>query len=233
MRGRGRCVVQLLEADRPVDERGGVGADDHHLVADRLHRRARRRAASPRRLDEALDRRRPPPPPRPPPSAACSRRGRRTRSRRAAGRGRRRPSTSTSMWPTTSCSTKCRRKRWWTWSMIGEASGSSSRASPSISSAISRPGHAVAHQRLVDVEVEEPHLGVGDLRERLAVHAHELQQARRAGSPRRAPRRRSAAAARSSSGMPLERARREAERQPDAARSAPARARSRAPPRRA
>ena len=60
--------------------------------------------------------------------------------------------------------------------MIGEASGSSSRARSSISSAISHAGHAVAHQRLVDVEVEEPHLGVGDLRERLAVDAHELQE---------------------------------------------------------
>ena len=39
-----------------------------------------------------------------------------------------------------------------------------------------QPGHAVAHQRLVDVEVEEPHLGVGDLRQRLAVDAHELQE---------------------------------------------------------
>ena len=44
------------------------------------------------------------------------------------------------MWPITSCSTKWARKRWWTWSMIGEASGSSSRASDSISSAISIPG---------------------------------------------------------------------------------------------
>ena len=60
--------------------------------------------------------------------------------------------------------------------MIGEASGSSSRARPSISSAISMPGDAVAHERLVDVEVEEADLGVGDLRERLPVHAHELEE---------------------------------------------------------
>ena len=39
-----------------------------------------------------------------------------------------------------------------------------------------QPGDAVAHQRLVDVEVEEPHLGVGDLGQRLAVDAHELQE---------------------------------------------------------
>ena len=87
-----------------------------------------------------------------------------------------------------------RRKRWWTWSMIGEASGSSSRARPSISSAISRPGDAVAHQRLVDVEVEEAHLGVGDLRQRLAVDAHELQERDEREAGRAAPRRRSAAA---------------------------------------
>ena len=60
--------------------------------------------------------------------------------------------------------------------MIGEASGSSSRGE-----ALHLLGHlqardAVAHQRLVDVEVEQPHLGVGDLRERLAVDADELQE---------------------------------------------------------
>ncbi len=38
------------------------------------------------------------------------------------------------------------------------------------------PRHAVAHQRLVHVEVEELDLGVGDLRQRLPVHAHELQE---------------------------------------------------------
>ena len=37
-------------------------------------------------------------------------------------------------------------------------------------------GDAVAHERLVDVEVEQAHLGVGDLRERLPVDAHELQE---------------------------------------------------------
>ena len=35
---------------------------------------------------------------------------------------------------------------------------------------------ALAHERLVDVEVEEAHLGVGHLRQRLPVDAHELQQ---------------------------------------------------------
>jgi hypothetical protein len=37
-------------------------------------------------------------------------------------------------------------------------------------------GHAVAHERLVDVEVEEARLGVGDLGERLPVHARELEE---------------------------------------------------------
>ena len=32
-------------------------------------------------------------------------------------------------------------------------------------------GHALAHERLVHVEVEQAHLGVGDLGERLPVHA--------------------------------------------------------------
>ena len=44
------------------------------------------------------------------------------------------------MWPIDVLLDEVRRKRWWTWSMIGEASGSSSRARPSISSAISSPG---------------------------------------------------------------------------------------------
>ena len=36
--------------------------------------------------------------------------------------------------------------------------------------------HAVVDQRLVDVEVEEPDLGVGDPRQRLPVDAHELEE---------------------------------------------------------
>ena len=38
------------------------------------------------------------------------------------------------------------------------------------------PPDAVAHQRLVHVEVEQAHLGVGHLGQRLAVDAHELQE---------------------------------------------------------
>ena len=56
---------------------------------------------------------------------------------------RRRPSSSpppsSSRWPTTSWPTKCWSIRWCTRSMIGEASGSSSEAMPSIVSAISSP----------------------------------------------------------------------------------------------
>ena len=60
--------------------------------------------------------------------------------------------------------------------MIGEASGSSSRASPSISSAISRFGTPSWISGSCDVEVEEADLGVGDAGERLAVDAHELEE---------------------------------------------------------
>ena len=60
--------------------------------------------------------------------------------------------------------------------MSGEVRGSRSPASPSISSAISRPGTPFAHQRLVDVEVEQAHLGVGDLRQCLTVDPGELQK---------------------------------------------------------
>ncbi len=40
-------------------------------------------------------------------------------------------------------------------------------------------GHALAHQRLVHVQVDQPHLGFGDLRDRLPVHARELQERHR------------------------------------------------------
>ena len=61
--------------------------------------------------------------------------------------------------------------------MSGEASGSRSRARSSISSAICEAGHALAHQRLVHVDVEQAHLGVGDLGERLPVHAQSWRKA--------------------------------------------------------
>ena len=60
--------------------------------------------------------------------------------------------------------------------MIGEASGSSARGELLHLLAHLPSRDAVAHERLVHVEVEEADLGVGHLRERLAVDAHELQQ---------------------------------------------------------
>ena len=223
---RQRALAVQLPGSRPPSRPAPPAsrADDHHLVADRLddarvvgQRRARppRRSARPRstRLLLAL----------PPRSGACSPRGRRRRSRPAGGRGRASPRRGRPpCGRSTSCSTKCRRKRWWTWSMIGEASGSSSRARPSISSAISRPGDAVAHQRLVDVEVEEPHLGVGDLRQRLAVDAHELQEGDEREAGARARRRRSAAA-QVVVGELVARRRGKPDRRSGSARSAPAR----------
>ena len=62
------------------------------------------------------------------------------------------------------------------YSISGEVIGSRSRASPSISSAICERVDALADQRLVDVEVEEPHLRLGDLADRLRVDPDELQQ---------------------------------------------------------
>ena len=44
-------------------------------------------------------------------------------------------------------------------------------------------GHAFAHERLVHVQMHQAHLRVGDLGERLAVHARELQECHR-GQPR-------------------------------------------------
>ena len=176
--------------------------------------RASRAATRSTCVDEALDGEHAPPRRPAPRSGACSRRGRRRRSRRAArpgggGSRRRRPPPCDR---STSCSTKCRRCRWCTRCMIGAASGSSSRTRSSISSAISHAGHAVAHQRLVDVEVEEPHLGVGDLRERLAVDAQRAAEgdarepglggARDVGEQRRRRRARAAGLARRSAGKP-------------------------------
>ena len=86
-------------------------------------------------------------------------------------------------------------------------------------------GHAVAHQRLVHVEVEEPHLGVGDLGERLAVDAHELQEGDER-EPRRRARRRCSAGAEVVLGDPLQRVRPGSRRRSRRARSARARARS-------
>ena len=51
-----------------------------------------------------------------------------------------------------------------------------SPASSPISSAISSSGTRVADHRLVDVEVEEADLGVGDPADRLDVDAHQLQE---------------------------------------------------------
>ena len=79
------------------------------------------------------------------------------------------------MWPMTSCSTKCCRKRWCTWSMIGEASGISSRARPSISSAISSP----ARRRASAARARRGGRGAPRRRRsahRLPVDAHELQE---------------------------------------------------------
>ena len=73
------------------------------------------------------------------------------------------------------------------YSISGAVSGSRSRARPSISSAISSGVDALADQRLVDVEVEEPHLGLGDLADRLRVDADELQQRDQREARPRAP----------------------------------------------
>ena len=43
------------KADRPLGQRSRIGRDDHHLVADRLHDRRLRRQRRLDRLDEALD----------------------------------------------------------------------------------------------------------------------------------------------------------------------------------
>ena len=61
-------------------------------------------------------------------------------------------------------------------SMSGEASGSRSRAEPLHLLGHLQARDALTHERLVHVEVEEAHLGVGDLSQRLTVDAQELQE---------------------------------------------------------
>ena len=74
------------------------------------------------------------------------------------------------------------------YSISGAVCGSSSPAIPSICSAISSDRDALAHHRLVDEEVEEPDLGLGDLPQRLRIDPDQLEQrdqreARCGGSP--------------------------------------------------
>ena len=75
--------------------------------------------------------------------------------------------------------------------------------------------HARAHQRLVHVEVDQAHLGVGDLRDRLPVDAHQLQERRQREARRRARRRRTCIICRSSSVIAVQRQRAEAHRGED------------------
>ena len=80
------------------------------------------------------------------------------------------------MWPTTSCSTKCAQEA--LVHRVHDRRGERQHLAREALHLLGhlQPGHAVAHQRLVDVEVEQAHLGVGDLRQRLAVDADELQE---------------------------------------------------------
>ena len=103
------------------------------------------------------------------------------------------------MWPITSCSTKCARKRPWTELISGSDERQHVAHEPLHLLGDLHAGHALAHQRLVHVEVDQAHLRVGDLGERLPVHAHQLQEGAAAGGPRRASRRRSCSICMSSS----------------------------------
>ena len=86
------------------------------------------------------------------------------------------------MWPIMSCSTKCARKR--PCSVVHERRGQRQQLAREPLHLLGHleARHAVAHQRLVHVDVEQAHLGVGDLGQRLAVDAHELQEGR-SGKP--------------------------------------------------
>ena len=61
-------------------------------------------------------------------------------------------------------------------SMSGEAIGKEIARQPLHLLGHLQAGHALAHERLVNVEMKEAHLGVGDLGERLAVDPAQLQE---------------------------------------------------------
>ena len=175
IRGSGRSVESARKPTAQSTSAGGVGADDHHLVADRLdHARVvGQRLAD--QLDEALDdlerlllahllgqprvagevgegdR-----------DAHPAERG--VVGDRARG-GRRRPARA-----------KCCSSRWWT--RVHDRPGQRQQLGREVGELLGDVEHrrAVADHRLVDEEVEELDLGVGDLRERLPVDAHELQE---------------------------------------------------------
>ena len=175
---RQRAAVghQALEADGPVDEPRGVGADDHHLVADRLDHA---RVIGQRHLDvldEALDR---------VDRLLFALLLGQSRVAGEVGEGdghaqapevQRRVLEVGLHVPDDVLLDEVRQEA--LVHAVHDRRGQRQHLARELLHLLAhaRPRDALAHERLVDVEMEEAHLGVGHLRERLPVDAHELQQ---------------------------------------------------------
>ncbi len=177
MRGSGRSRLELLEADRPVEHRRGVGADDHHLVADRLDdaRVVGQRVLH--RLDEALD---------DVDRLLLPRLLGQARVAGEVGEGDRHPhapevEVAAGLDLELHVADDVLVEEVLEVALVDVVHDRRGERQQLAREPLHLLGHlevrhAVLDQRLVDVEVEEADLGVGDPRQRLAVDAHELEE---------------------------------------------------------
>ena len=176
IRGSGRSRWSCLEAHRPVGQRRRVGADDHHLVADRLDdaRVVGERVLD--RLDEALDE---------VDRLLLPRLLGQPRVAGEVGEGDRDAQAAEVELVVGVVGLHVADDvlldevlQEALVDVVHDRRGQRQQVARQALHLLGHleAGHAVADQRLVDVEVEQPDLGVGDLGERLAVDAHELQE---------------------------------------------------------
>ena len=175
MRGVGPLAVEALEADRPVGEGARVVADDHHLVADRLDDPGVVGERVGDGVDEALDVRE------------------RLLLARLLGEARVAGEVGEGDRDAHAAEVLVLRQldlhvadhvlldevlQEALVDVVHDRRGQRQQVAREVLHLLGhlQPGHAVAHQRLVHVDVEQAHLGVGDLRERLPVDAHELEE---------------------------------------------------------
>ena len=181
-------ALQLLEADRPVEQRRRVGGDDHHLVADRLDDAGVVGQRVGDRLDEALD---------DVDRLVLPRLLGQARVAREVGEGDRHAQAAEVEVGVRVDLELHVADHVLVEEVLEEALVDAVHDRRGEREQVAREAlHLLRHlevvdalvdQRLVDVEVEELHLGVGDPRQRLPVHAHELEEGdeREAGLQRR------------------------------------------------
>jgi hypothetical protein len=174
-----RALVEAAEEfDRPLGQRAGVGGDDHHLVADRLHDRrlARQRGLDPgdealdhvERLDVALL------------LGVAGEAGEVDEAERDVDLAQfdfRRVATGLGLHVADHVLLDVEAQVAVV-QVLGQRRGQRHHVSRQVPHFLGhlQLGDAVADQRLVDVEVEQPHLGVGDAADRLHVYTDQLQE---------------------------------------------------------